>query len=82
MSWMRIRLAWSFGEGQRACVRDRPEVQEANHAFSMPKLEATPTETVLLESANLLDFRGFDRVLLVCVRPEIALITRRSSFQI
>jgi|ERR1700682_779718 len=44
----------------------------------MAKLSATATKTVQLEFANLLDFRGFLRVLLVRVRPEIALITRGS----
>jgi hypothetical protein len=50
-----------------------------DYAFSMPKLGATATKTVQLEFANLLDFRGFRRVLLVRVRPEIALVTRWSS---
>jgi hypothetical protein len=42
----------------------------------MPKLGATGAKTVQLEFANLLDFRGFHRVLLVRVCPEIALTIR------
>ncbi len=49
---------------------------------SMPKLGATPAKTVQLKFANLLDFRGFPRVLWHRVSPEIALVTRRSSVQI
>jgi hypothetical protein len=45
----------------------------------MPKLGTTATKTAQLKCANLLVFRGFRRVLLVRVRPEIALITRPSN---
>ena len=52
---------------------------QRDYVSSMPKLGATRTETGQIELANLWDFRGFRRVLLVRVRPGIALITRRSS---
>jgi hypothetical protein len=49
------------------------------YAFSMPKLGATPTKTVRHKFANLLDFRGFRRVLWHRVSPEIALITQKRN---
>jgi hypothetical protein len=42
------------------------------------KLGATATKTVQPKFAHVLDFRGFRRVLLVRVCPEIALMTRSS----
>jgi hypothetical protein len=47
----------------------------------MPKLRATGAKTDQLEFANLFDFRGFLRVLLLRVRHEIALITRRRLYR-
>jgi hypothetical protein len=57
--------------------RGECEPPKSDYAFSMPKLRARPTKTVQLKLANLLDFHGFRRVLLVRVSPGIALITRR-----
>jgi hypothetical protein len=62
-----------------AVTRVIPKRKREAYAFSMPKLGATATKTVQLKFANLLDFRGFRRVLLVRVSPEIALISRGSS---
>jgi hypothetical protein len=59
--------------------RGECEPPKSDYAFSMPKLRARPTKTVQLKLANLLDFHGFRRVLLVRVSPGIALITRGSS---
>ena len=45
----------------------------------MTKLHTTRTKTAQLKCANLLDFRGFCRVLLYRVSPEIALITQKRN---
>jgi hypothetical protein len=45
------------------------------YACSMPKLGAAGTKTDQLEFVNLLDFRGFRRVLLYRVSAGIAFIT-------
>ena len=49
------------------------------YAFSMAKRDATATKTAQLKCVNLLDFRGFCRVLLYRVSAGIALITQSAG---
>src|SRR5580765_157551 len=65
-----------------AQLRHSKPQKSSDYASSMPKRRPTRTKPAQLKSANFFDFRGFRRVLLFRVGPEIALITRRSSVQI